>query len=379
VEQWSRTFRGPLGLENAAYAIAVDPAGNVIVTGSYVVLQTYLGSLNSRLNFGTFKYDPSGNVIWFANYGETNSADFPAAMAIDAAGNVFITGFSENYEGSGSRWVTLKYGAAGELQWTRGSGFEASAYEQPVGIALDGAGNAYVSGTLQEENFQPIITTVKYGTAGDEVWTAQFEESRFSEFNPGSFAVGVHVDANQRVRVAGRIGTHTHDVIALAYSSLPSSGAPVILIQPQSVTVPLGDQAQFSVIASNALRFQWQFNGRDLPGANDATLVLPAVDWTQEGYYAARIENDTYCVISRAVQLSLDVPAPVIIDRNITDYYFHGRIVGSPGQTYRIEASGDLASWTTVTTIYATERTFDFYDYAAPWQSRRFYRVVQEP
>jgi hypothetical protein len=191
--------------------------------------------------------------------------------------------------------------------------------------------------------------------------------------------VGVHVDANNKVLVAGAIGAQTHDVIALAYLPQPSPGAPIILIQPQNVTVPFGGPAQFSIIASNARRVQWQFNGRDLPGANDAILVIPAADWTHEGYYAARVENDTYCVNSGAAQLSLEVPVPIFIDQSITGSYFYGRIVGTPGQSYRIEASSDLASWTTVTTIYASERTFNFYDYAAPWQSRRFYRVVQGP
>ena len=376
VEQWSRTFRGPHGLENSAYAIAVDGAGNVVVAGSYVVTVNYTGNLNSRLNFGTFKYDPNGNVLWFANYGDTNNvADFPAAMALDAAGNVLITGFSENFEGRGGHWVTLKYGAGGELQWIQGR--ERAYYDPPAGVAVDAAGNAYVSGTLRDESFQPVITTIKYGPGGDEVWTAQFEEPGFFGLNYGSSVTGVHVDSNGRVLVAGAIGSYTHDVIALAYSQQPSPGAPVILSQPQDIAVPFRGMAQFSVTTSNALRFQWQFNGVDLPGANNATLVIPAADVHHDGSYAVRVENDTYCVVSETAQLTLNVPVPVITRERFDNGYFNFIVIVTPGRPYRIQASTDLLNWETVWEDWVYGRFITFYDSASPWQSRRFYRVIE--
>lgn len=378
-EQWSRTFRGPLGLENAAYAIAVDNAGNVVVAGSYVVHVNYTGNLNSRLNFGTFKYDRNGNVVWFADYGETNNvADFPAAMALDAGGNVIITGFSENFEGNGPHWVTLKYGAGGGLEWARGVTAGLWTGNPPSGLAIDTAGNAYVSGTLWDENSQRAITTVKYGLTGAEDWRAQFDASTVFEINYGSFAVGVHADTSGRVLVTGTISTHGHDVVALAYSQQPSPDAPVIVSQPQNVSVIYGSPAQFSVTASNALRFQWQFNGRELPDATNTTLIVTA-DLDREGRYEVLVENDTYCVVSRAAHLALIVPTPVLINPYVYEHYFYCTAVVTPGRSYRLEGSSDLMNWTLVSQQPAYGRTINFNDDASPWQAWRFYRVVQEP
>ncbi len=379
VEQWSRTFRGPHGLENTAYAIAVDSIGNVMVTGSYVVQPGNSGNLSSRLNIGTFKYDPNGNVLWFADYGNTNTADFPVAMALDAAGNVLITGYSEDFENGGQRWVTLKYHSEGSLNWTRAFG-QRSPYTigPPVGLVVDATGNSYLTGALPNpESAQPVITTVKYGPAGDELWSAEFRDSTFSGVSYGTYAVGVHVDEIGRVRVAGSIGSYVLDVVVLAYAQEASPGAPVILLQPQDATVLFGGQAQFSVNASNALRFQWQFDGRELSGADSATLVLPAVDASHEGRYSVRVESDTYCVVSRPAKLTLDLPAPIITSRGFSQGSFNCTVLVVSGRTYRIEVSTDLVNWTTLSQEIAYGRTITFYDYASPWQPWRFYRVVE--
>jgi len=376
VQQWSRTFRGPFGEDNEAYLIAVDGEGNVIVSGFHVVQR--LANYGSGFNVGTFKYDPDGNVLWFADYGDTNTMDSPASLKLDAAGNVFLTGFSENFEGRGRRGWTLKYGTGGGLQWAREFGSDPNAAETPA-LAVDAAGNAYVSSALRDESIQPIITTVKYSPTGDELWTARFRDSGFSGVSYGTFVQGVHADAGERVLVVGSIGDRMRDVIALAYASLASSDVPVILSQPLDLTVPFGSMAEFSVTASNALRFQWQFNGRDLPGGTNATLVVPSAGLDHEGRYVVRVENATYCIFSGAAQLTLDVPRPVLINPYVDERYFYCTAVVTPGRSYRLEGSSDLMNWTVVAEQPAYGRTISFYDSGSPWQTWRFYRVVQEP
>ena len=244
---------------------------------------------------------------------------------------MFITAIEIDFAG-GRRGVTLHYNAGGALQWRRVFGERPDESEAPTGLAVDAAGNACVSGVLRDKNFQLIMTTVKYGPTGDELWAARFQESGFSGVSFGTFVQGTHVDGAGRVIVVGSIGDRRRDVVAVAYAPLASPDAPVVFRQPQDVVVPFGGLAQFSVVASNARRFQWRFNGQDLPGATNATLTISAADWTHEGYYAVRVEDATYCIVSTVARLTLNVPAPIIASQGFSDEgYFYCFAVVTPG------------------------------------------------
>ena len=96
-------YNGPANSEDFAHAIAVDAAGNVYVTGWSL-------GLGNHSDYATIKYDPDGNELWVARYnGPGNSTDVATAIALDAAGNVYVTG--ESFGGLGTRedYATIKY------------------------------------------------------------------------------------------------------------------------------------------------------------------------------------------------------------------------------------------------------------------------------
>ena len=99
---WVARYNGPGNYYDNARAIAVGPKGNVYVTGdSY-------GSGTGR-DYATVKYDGDGNEVWAARYsGPGNNDDRADAIAVDPFGNVYVTGYSY---GSGIRrdYATVKY------------------------------------------------------------------------------------------------------------------------------------------------------------------------------------------------------------------------------------------------------------------------------
>lgn len=84
-------------------------------------------------------------------------------------------------------------------------------------------------------------------------------------------------------------------------------GPPVINQQPQDQRVAAGGTAAFSVRAAGTppLRYQWQFNGSDIPGATNATLRLTGVTSENEGRYWVTITNALGFVVSDKASLNL--------------------------------------------------------------------------
>ncbi|HYV32793.1 MAG TPA: immunoglobulin domain-containing protein, partial [Candidatus Binatia bacterium] len=69
---------------------------------------------------------------------------------------------------------------------------------------------------------------------------------------------------------------------------------PTILAQPESRTVLAGFNVTLSaaVFGKAPLSYQWRFNGADIPGATNATLLLNNVTTNQAGSYSFVVSND---------------------------------------------------------------------------------------
>lgn len=108
--EWARTFNGPGAGFDHANDVAMDGAGNAFVTG--------IGSGSTGSDLMTLKYSPSGSRLW-ARLHDGGSADAGYWAALDGAGNVLVGGFTSG--GSSSYQLTvIKYGTSGEQGWVYG-------------------------------------------------------------------------------------------------------------------------------------------------------------------------------------------------------------------------------------------------------------------
>jgi hypothetical protein len=94
-------YNGPTGSGGDAAAIVIDTADNVYVTG--------YSSSNVGLDYATIKYNSAGQEQWVARYsGTANGESFATAIAVNSPGNVYVTGYSSDpvtvYD-----FVTIKY------------------------------------------------------------------------------------------------------------------------------------------------------------------------------------------------------------------------------------------------------------------------------
>jgi hypothetical protein len=179
------------------------PNGNAFVAklsadGSALVYSTYLGGSRTDIGFG-IAVDSAGDVYLT---GKTHSADFPTVNslqpAIHSSGNAFVAKLSA--DGSALVYSTFLGGSTPE--------------DRGVGIAVDAAGNAYVTGFTFSPDFptanalQPTFSG-QYGTANAFVakLTADGSALIYSTFlsgTGGSRGSGIAVDAAGNAYVTGR-------------------------------------------------------------------------------------------------------------------------------------------------------------------------------
>lgn len=201
---WVRRYNGPANGEDGANAIALDGAGNVLVTG-------YSMSAGTGRDYTTVKYDKDGNELWvrrLSGQGTGTDADDAAnAIAVDALGNVLVTGLLRGPTGAG--YGTVKYDPWGNQLWLRLA--VASFSAAPARLALDGGGNVIVSGTSATSSND--IVTIKYAPDGNPLWTARYN-GLLAGISADDRAVAVGVDGGGNVVVTG---TSSSDYVTLKY------------------------------------------------------------------------------------------------------------------------------------------------------------------
>jgi len=143
--------------DDFAHALAVDAWGNVFVTGESV-------GPGTGADYATLKYDTRGRLIWVSRYdGPGNASDVATDVAVDASGSVYVTG-----ESRGSALIddfgTVKYDALGNEQWVARYDDAGGSFNLPTALAVGASGDVCVTGRTTDLGFSRI-TTVKYTQA----------------------------------------------------------------------------------------------------------------------------------------------------------------------------------------------------------------------
>ena len=205
---WVRRYNGPGESWDDGRAIAFDPLGNVYVTG-----WTY--SDDHFFNYVTIKYTASGDQQWEAQYnGAANNDDRAVDIAVDAFGNVYVTGTSYG-QGTADDYATVKYNSLGEQQWVARYNGPGNTQDRTAALAIDAQGNVYVTGASGEgsQNLSDYVT-VKYNSSGAQQWAA-----RYSDWY--DYATAIAVDASANVYVTGysyHLGTY-YDYATVKYTT----------------------------------------------------------------------------------------------------------------------------------------------------------------
>jgi len=214
-EEWFAGYSGPGNGIDQANSMVLDGSNNVYITGSSIGSGT--GS-----DYATIKYNSSGVQQWVQRYnGPGNSLDEAYDIAIDASGNVYVTGRSRATSGENTAdYATIKYNSSGEQQWVARYNGTVSGPDEAYALVLDDLNNVYVTGQSGYTQLNANIATIKYNSSGVQQWLAIYN----GPGNDWDKGTSLAVDESRNVYVTGghnvSVGTAYHDYVTIKYDSL---------------------------------------------------------------------------------------------------------------------------------------------------------------
>jgi len=214
---WS-TYLGGI-YDDWGYGIVVDGTGKVLVTGDTASFGWISGGFDTTHNGGydafVVELSGSGSHLWSTYLGGSDD-DHGYGIALDGAGNVFVTGYTKSsgwvsggfdttHNGVQDAFVAELSGSGAHLWSTYLGG---SGDDQGWSIAVDGAGNAFVTGVTESSGWVSRGFGTTHNGSGDP-FVAELSGSGahlWSTYLGGSqydFGTGIAVDGAGNVFVTG--------------------------------------------------------------------------------------------------------------------------------------------------------------------------------
>ncbi|HYN86759.1 MAG TPA: Ig-like domain-containing protein [Pyrinomonadaceae bacterium] len=229
-EQWVRYHNGPLGSTDMGNAAALDPSGaGIVVVGYEATRDPFTGQGFDQ--FVTIKYAADGTQQWLARHSQEKRGDHAIDVAADAGGNYYVTGFAYTSTGESSKdLLTVKYGADGQRLWASvhdGRPAEPGpaplpnnpVTDEPGGVRVDGAGNVYVFGSNVPGTAQDDFLLLRYNPdTGALVWGRNWSGPAYD------YARDMAVDSAGNIYLTGE----SYDKVFQTVNDYPSSDSATV-------------------------------------------------------------------------------------------------------------------------------------------------------
>lgn len=222
------------GLNNEIEVVKYDSAGSTMTTASWAITGTAsisgFAAVNSAGVYVTFqdsgaggpgvagyviiKYDQYLSFVTSAAYITNDAAN--QAIALDNAGNVFVTG------GANGNYTTVKYDANLTEASVASHVLDLNGMDYSYAIDTDKNGNVFVAGYTLQGTLPAVTTyyvTAKYDNALNFISSVTFADAPYIDSNLASMGIAVNkVDGS--VYVGGSYGTDIyHALLGLKYDN----------------------------------------------------------------------------------------------------------------------------------------------------------------
>ena len=250
---WQKQFDNPYHSFDEFVGLELDAAGNIYAMG------TGAKSNNVETNYiQLIKYTPAGDTIWTSRL-DLPSSDFGAAMTMDDAANIYITGQTVNTAGQGINGLTCKFDSYGTLIWYAEFNGTLNNEDEFFALTLDRWNDLIVTGRTKNDSTVMDMSTVKYRNSTSGIPLIKSGDK------------GLH------------ISTYPN----------PSTGSPFVtyyIPEPGNVVLRIIDLSGREVHRSD--------QGFNLPGNHTTTLQLSEL---KTGVYSLQLESGSKQALTRII------------------------------------------------------------------------------
>ena len=294
--------------EDQGNGIAVDASGNAYVTGytastNFPVQSAFRGSNTGVVDAFVTKLNPAGSALVYSTYLGGSALDYGTAIAVDSSGSAYVTGIvtSDDFPLAHPIDATLGSHAVDDVFVTKftpsGSGLVYSTYlgggstDDAYAIALDRAGNAYITGRTNSSDF-PLVNPIQGTRVAFDMFVTEINAAGsatlFSTFLGGSASEsgrGIAVDSLGNIHIAGE-----------------STSTDFPVVRPVQMT---SGGAQDGIVLLFATRLPYLFNDFAGKGCSDGELLYDAS--TGQSYTALTNGDGTYSYTPNVVSPGFNI------------------------------------------------------------------------
>jgi len=212
VPLWTNRYGGPFNEADRPAVLVIDSAGNAIVAG-------FSSGPGTIIDYSIISYSPAGLPLWTNTYdgpGEGGSLDWASAAAVDACGTVFVTGASggtTSYD-----YVTIGCSSAGLGLWTNRYNGPADNLDTANAIGVDRLGNVFVTGGSRGVGTADDFATIAYSGGGVPLWTNRY--NGLAGYNDSATAIAVDRAGNVFVTGPSEGISSYNDYVTIKYAAL---------------------------------------------------------------------------------------------------------------------------------------------------------------
>jgi hypothetical protein len=188
---------------------------------NFPVQSAFRGSNTGVVDAFVTKLNPAGSALVYSTYLGGSALDYGTAIAVDTSGSAYVTGIvtSDNFPLANPIDATLGSHAVDDVFVTKfnpsGSGLVYSTYlggasgDDAYAIAVDQAGNAYITGRTNSSDF-PLVNPIQVTRVAFDMFVTEINAAGsavlFSTFVGGSASEsgrGIAVDSLGNIHIAG--------------------------------------------------------------------------------------------------------------------------------------------------------------------------------
>lgn len=286
-------------------SVATDNYGNVYLTGSYgstsISFDTTTFTITGYTGFFLVKYDSLGNVIWAKNQPGTCSAS-GYAVSVDIAGNIYVSGSFSSFSCpsvtfgttvltsmGGNEIFLAKFDNNGNVLWATSVG--GINHEYDPNVTIDNLGNVYLCGYFFSPSMIIGSTTLtnmgsndlfisKYDSLGNVIWAKGIGGTS------GEYPRDIATDSDGIFIVGGyRSPTLSFDAVTLINNSTVNLN--IFIAKLDFTGNTLWAKSAGGINQNEATSITTDFSGIYITGfSNDSLLILDGLTLSFPGEYS---------------------------------------------------------------------------------------------